>query len=86
MSGEYLRPDLHLATPFVTQLTQRTSPRFHVSSPARATQLTRPLADFGNAGLFYLCAEHPPTDQEVAEDDGREREPVAHELLRGHSP
>jgi len=33
-----------------------TPPRSTYQSLARATQLTRLLADFGNGGLFYLCA------------------------------
>jgi hypothetical protein len=54
MSGEYLRPDLHLAPCSVTQLTQRTSPRSTYQSLATATLSTRPLADFGNPGLLPM--------------------------------
>jgi hypothetical protein len=64
MSGEYLRPDLHLAPRSVTPLTQRTSPRSTYQSLARATQLTRLLPDFRNAGYFTyapnMFARGPP--------------------------
>jgi hypothetical protein len=74
MSGEYLRPDLHLATPFVTQLTQRTSPRSHVhrlpgppSSPALWPTFKTPVC-FTYAlvsQLGWMSTRVPPAPQHL---------------------